>query len=123
MGFLLQKNILIDGSFFIRRIQFFYRKYFSYCPPLTAEQTIEVLQKLVKSHLNIANHNNVYHHLYRIFFYDAEPLNIKVHLPIKIDNETNHRVLDFAKTDENRYRKSIIKQLKQQRKVALRMCC
>ncbi len=111
--------VLIDGSFFIRRVQFFYRKYFSHCQRLTAEQTVDVLQRLVTSHLTVDN--NGYQHLYRIFFYDALPLDIKVHLPIKINNETNHRVIDFAKTDENLYRKSIIQQLKKQRKVALRM--
>ncbi len=72
--------VLIDGSFFIRRVQFFYRKYFSHCQRLTAEQTIEALQRLVTSHLHIDD--NAYQHLYRIFFYDAPPLDIKLGVDI-----------------------------------------
>lgn len=116
--------VLVDGSFFIRRVQFYQRKYFAHTAALTAEQTVKVLQKITYKHLlepkgKLDKEQN--YHLYRLFFYDAAPLSIKVHLPLKEPSETHHRVLDYAKTPENLYRLALIECLKKQRKYAVRM--
>lgn len=115
--------ILIDGSFFIRRLLLHYRKFFYSHPPLTAKQTIAIIKKLVSKHLNSpkSNHKNHHYDLYRVYFYDSRPLSIKIHLPVCEVGETNRRVLDFSKLPENIYRNELLDLIIKQRKYALRL--
>lgn len=53
--------------------------------------------------------------LYRIFFYDCPPLAKKLHNPI------SKRSIDFAKSEEARFRLELHKALHSKRKVALRL--
>lgn len=53
--------------------------------------------------------------LYRIFYYDCEPLSKKVHNPI------SHKAIDFSKSEEYKFRKELIDTLKRKRKVAIRI--
>ncbi|MBQ9473334.1 MAG: NYN domain-containing protein [Bacteroidales bacterium] len=53
--------------------------------------------------------------LYRIFYYDCEPLNKKFHNPI------THRAVDFGKSDEYNFRRDFFDALRRKRKVALRL--
>lgn len=111
---------LIDGSFFLNRLQFFKRKYYSSKPDLTSEQIILVIQQIIKKHLFNCP-KNIYQHTYRIFYYDSPPLTIKVHLPLLNQGETHKRVLDFAKDKKNIQRSEILERLKKQPKFALRL--
>lgn len=111
--------ILVDGSFFIKRLQFFKRTYFQSQPDLTSTETIKVLNKITWNHLQNDKHCEYY--LYRIFYYDAEPLSIKAHYPIPAPGETKGRGIDFSKDPRTIYRKEILDELKKQRKVALRL--
>lgn len=115
--------VLIDGSFFIRRLLLHYRKFFRSHSLLTAEQTIAIIKKLVSKHLNSpkSNHKNHNYHLYRVYFYDSRPLSIKIHLPVREVGETNRRVIDFAKLPENIYRNELLDLIIKQRKYALRL--
>lgn len=111
---------LIDGSFFLNRLQFFKRKYYSSKPDLTSEQIVLVIQQIIKKHLFNCP-KNIYQHTYRIFYYDSPPLTIKVHLPLLNQGETHKRVLDFAKDKKNIQRSEILERLKKQPKFALRL--
>lgn len=55
------------------------------------------------------------HELYRIFYYDCEPLTKKHHYPI------SKKAVDFSKSEMAIFRQEFFKCLKEQRKVALRM--
>ena len=53
--------------------------------------------------------------LYRIFYYDCEPLSKKMHNPI------TKKCIDFSKTDQYKFRSELLEALKVKRKVALRI--
>lgn len=55
------------------------------------------------------------HSLYRIFFYDCEPLGKKAHKPI------SKTAIDFSKTEVFRFRTELHRELVRTRKVALRL--
>jgi uncharacterized LabA/DUF88 family protein len=63
------------------------------------------------AHKHVGNRNI----LYRIFYYDCEPLAKKAHNPI------SGKAIDFSKSDEYKFRTELIETLKQKRKVALRI--
>lgn len=115
--------VLIDGSFFIRRLNLIYRKFYGTKPALTAEQTLLILKRIIHKHLNSpkSNHKNHDYHLYRVYFYDSRPLGIKIHYPLCQGGETNRRVIDFSKTDEYHYRNELLDLIIKQRKYALRL--
>lgn len=112
--------VLVDAAFFLKRLNFFKRRYFSAEPELTPKQVVQVLNHCIKRHLNDGN-SNTYQHLYRVFYYDSPPLDIKVHYPLINSGETTRRVLDFAKQPETMHRNEILAEVKKQRKFALRL--
>ena len=97
--------VLIDGGFFVKRFNALYNKNRS----MAGEQVADMLFSMAMSHVG---ENNI---LYRIFYYDCEPLSKKVHHPL------TKRALDFSKSSEYEFRKTLIESLKQKRKVALRI--
>lgn len=120
--------ILIDGAFFLRRYKNIYTKPEEQSPEAVAKN----LYTMCLSHLkegrphrrmgqekqNNANESrgfSVEHQLYRIFYYDCEPLDKKHHYPI------SKRAVDFSKSETAVFRKAFFDCLKEQRKVALRM--
>lgn len=116
----IRVSVLIDGAFFLKRLEFFKRKYFSNFRNLTPKETTTILAKLVTKHVaNGGKHDN--NALYRAFFYDSPPLDIKVHYPLKIPGETNPRVLDFSKEPRTIFRKELFDEIRKQRKFALRL--
>jgi uncharacterized LabA/DUF88 family protein len=114
----LKTAILVDGSFFIQRVDFFQRKFFSSQPNFTAAQYIEILQALIKRHLYDNNHR---HYLYRTFYYDSAPLDLNIHKPLVEAGETNKRIEYFGRKPENKCRVEFLELLRTQRKVALRL--
>lgn len=114
--------VLVDGSFFLKRLQYFKRKYFASQIDLDAAQTVNLLNKIARKHLNGSSRNDQnYQHLYRLFFYDSPPLDIKAHLPLSEEGERNKRSIDFSKDSRSIYRKEVLSELKKQRKFALRL--
>jgi uncharacterized LabA/DUF88 family protein len=97
--------ILIDGGFFVKRFNALYNKEKSMSGSEVAEQLYTMAHKHVGS-------RNI---LYRIFYYDCEPLSKKVHNPI------SGKAIDFSKTPEYKFRCELIETLKKKRKVALRI--
>lgn len=112
--------VLVDASFFLKRLDFFKRRYFSSLPDLTPQQVVQILNGCIKRHIN-DGHSNTYQHLYRVFYYDAPPLDIKVHYPIPNQGETRARVLDFSKHPDTIHRNEILSEVKKQRKFSLRL--
>jgi uncharacterized LabA/DUF88 family protein len=115
----LKTAILVDGSFFIQRANFFKRKYFSSQPDFTAENYISILQGVIKRHLHDNGVNT--HYLYRTFYYDSAPLDLDIHRPLVEPGETNKRIIYFSREPENQCRAKFLELLKTQRKVALRL--
>nr|WP_314523808.1 NYN domain-containing protein [uncultured Acinetobacter sp.] len=120
--------ILIDGAFFLKRYKSIYTKPEDQTPEAAAKN----LYTMCLSHLKEGrfprknepekqNQRNdqkgfsVEHQLYRIFYYDCEPLDKKHHYPI------SKKAIDFSKSDAAKFRKAFFDCLKEQRKVALRM--
>lgn len=73
--------------------------------------------KEVAEHLYTMAHKHVGNRniLYRIFYYDCEPLSKKAHNPV------TGKSIDFSKSEEYKFRTELIEALKKKRKVALRI--
>lgn len=97
--------VLIDGGFFVKRFNALYNKEKSLSGSEVAEQLYTM------AHKHVGRHNL----LYRIFYYDCEPLAKKAHNPI------SGKAVDFSKTEEFQFRKELLEALKRKRKVALRI--
>lgn len=112
--------VLVDGSFFIKRLLFFRRKFFGQAPELTGEQMAKVLTSAVKKHLH-SNTSGISYHLHRIYYYDSPPLDIKVHYPLPDKAGENRKVKDYKKDPQTILRKAFLASLKKKRKVAVRL--
>ncbi|MDQ1207279.1 uncharacterized LabA/DUF88 family protein [Acinetobacter baylyi] len=120
--------ILVDGAFFLKRYKALYTKPEDNTPEAAAKN----LYTMCLSHLTEGRPQKRYeterqnkrpehkgysveHQLYRIFYYDCEPLDKKHHYPI------SKKAVDFSKSETAIFRKAFFDCLKEQRKVALRM--
>ena len=97
--------VLIDGGFFVKRFNTLYNK----GRKMSGAEVAEHLYTMAHKHVGPKNI------LYRIFYYDCEPLSKKVHNPI------SHKAIDFSKSEEYKFRKELIDTLKRKRKVAIRI--
>jgi uncharacterized LabA/DUF88 family protein len=97
--------VLIDGGFFIKRFNALYNKDGNMSPYDVANAMYSM------AHAHVGK-NNILH---RIFYYDCQPLEKKFHNPI------SNKVVDFSKTKECLFRKSLFEELKKKRKLALRL--
>jgi uncharacterized LabA/DUF88 family protein len=97
--------ILIDGDFFLRRFRFLAGKQ-------SAKKVAADLHWMCREHLKQPDGKR---ELYRIFFYDCPPLTKKVHNPV------TKKALDFAVTTTAVWRTELHNELRQLRKVALRL--
>lgn len=97
--------ILIDGGFFIKRFNALYNRDHK----MTGAQVADMMYTMALRHVR---DNDV---LYRIFYYDCEPLDKRMHNPI-----TKH-CINYAKTDQYKFRHELLDALKYKRKVALRI--
>lgn len=109
-----QIAILVDGSFFLRRL-----------PKLglagisaDAKATVAALRRLCRRHVQMltgTSERNWRRHVYRIFFYDALPYDGAAHHPLK-----NLRI-DYDKSDVAKARRALFDELRRERNVALRL--
>lgn len=97
--------VLIDGGFFIKRFNALYNK----DRRMSGEEVANHIYSM--AHMHVGNTNT----LYRIFYYDCNPMSKKVHNPV------SKRLIDFSKSDEYAFRNAVIESLKKKRKVALRI--
>lgn len=97
--------ILVDGAFFLKRYKRVYRGGKGHTPQEVAKALFTMCLKHVAEE----------EHLYRILYYDCEPLNKRVHNPI------SKKVIDFSKSDVAKFRHEFFDELRKKRKVALRL--
>ena len=113
--------ILIDGAYFIKRYRYYYPSN-SY----NADEVASCLYRCAIRHAwkyangNISPHTqdidkHIGTHLYRIYFYDCQPLAKRYHNPI------SKRPVDFTKSPEYIFRLALHQKLKRMRKLALRL--
>lgn len=103
--------ILIDGAYFIKR----YRKIEPHNSH-DSKRAAEVAFRWAVTHLvEGKNGARKKHDLYRIFFYDCPPLQMKLHHPL------TKKAVDFGKSNEAIFRLELHENLKKKRKVALRL--
>lgn len=113
--------VLVDGAYFIKR--------FRRIEPqnaYNAERAADLVHRWAISHLSKSQSRSIgsaperslkqeRRELYRIFFYDCPPLDIKHHNPI------SKRAVDFSKSKEALFRKELHARLRSKRKLALRL--
>jgi uncharacterized LabA/DUF88 family protein len=107
--------ILIDGGYFLERLA-------QVRPDIVARDPAQVdrsIGQLVHSHLEQLNKTacapNQYSLLYRCFYYDAQPYLRKGHLPI------SKRAVDYAKSDEAKFRLKLFEHLRKRSHFAVRL--
>lgn len=110
--------VLIDGGFFVKRLSKLVPP--EYCD--TAEAVAQSAYHLCKRHVQkltgepfSSKRSRWLDHVYRLFYYDASPYEGVAHHPI------SNQQIDFAKTDEARFRHELFQHLRKQRKFALRL--
>jgi uncharacterized LabA/DUF88 family protein len=106
--------ILIDGSFFLKRLPKIVPAHQCDAP----EGIVASIRRLCRGHMKLLTGRDDQRWLdqvHRIFYYDAIPYDGKAHHPI------DNRPIDFTKTDVARARHALFDLLRKQRKLALRL--
>ena len=107
----------MDGGYFVRRIEFFHRKYFK-SHTLTAEHMTAILLYLVNRHQKSLHRNE----LYRIFYYDAPPFEGQLRFPVSDpDLVGGPRTKNFKRDERVIRQQEFHTILNTTRKVAIRM--
>jgi uncharacterized LabA/DUF88 family protein len=101
----LRAAVLVDGGFFHKR----YQRIFKGAHDHTPEQVADNLQKMVEQYLGAD------FRLYRMYYYDCEPLQKKFHHPL------TGKVIDFARLPSAKFRINFFEVLKKRKKVQLRL--
>jgi len=107
--------ILIDGGYLLKRLP-------AVRPDVAlsdADAVVQSVKQLVRHHMNQLNEvyrrPNAFELLYRILYYDARPYVGKAHTPV------GNRPIDYARTRQALFRKSLFKALHGQPNLALRL--
>jgi uncharacterized LabA/DUF88 family protein len=100
--------ILVDGGFYRKRAAYFWGK-------KTPEKRASELFAYCQAHINREQKHDPDRSLYRIFYYDCPPLAKTVYHPLK------QQGIDFRHSETFSWTFDFFEQLKQQRKVALRL--
>lgn len=112
----MRTAILIDGGFFIKRYKHINGFEQTDSPELMAENIVKYCFK----HITRVNSKRTRFGLpptglYRIYYYDSKPFEGDSINPI------NQRTVNFKKTDQYKFRHTLLQELKKQRKMALRL--
>lgn len=97
--------ILVDGGFYRKRARQLWGE-------KTPAETADGLFTYCKRHLS--EHGRK-HDLYRIFYYDCPPIEKQLYHPLL------QRTTDLSRTPQSKWMKAFLEELKQKRKVALRL--
>ena len=105
---MIKTAILVDGGFYRKRARYLWGE-------KSAEDRATELNAYCKAHLK-GTKDPEGNHLYRIFYYDCEPIGRRsVYHPLKRAN------VDLDKSDTYTWMSEFLEQLKQRRKFALRL--
>lgn len=107
--------LFIDGGYFIRRLRFFCRKYYP-SHQLAPEETVRILRRLAYLH---STHSH--RELYRVYYYDAAPLDDQVREPVPREGHAQPSTRNFKRDPNVEFQNSFHQLLRSERKVALRM--
>lgn len=110
--------ILIDGDFFTRRLRKLVEPHFCTTPEQIADSARHLCKRHVQRLTGLDNaqlEGRWLDHVYRLFYYDAEPWDGVVHHPIL------NRRQDYSKSDAAEFRRELFAQLRRKRKFALRL--
>lgn len=97
--------ILVDGGFFRKRSKFLWG---DHPPKETADALITYCMRHLKEHDRV-------HELYRIFYYDCPPTSKQMYHPLL------GKTINMGASPESKWMQSFLSELKQKRKVALRL--
>lgn len=100
--------ILVDGGFYRKRAAYLWGK-------KTPVKRAAELYAYCKAHMSREQKHDPDRNLYRIFYYDCPPLDKTVYHPLK------QQGVDFRRNETFSWTLDFFEQLKQQRKVALRL--
>lgn len=106
--------ILIDGGFFLKRLPRLVHG--GLCD--TPEKIMHCIRQLCRSHirkLTGSDEKRWQRHVYRVFFYDAQPYDGKAHHPI------DNRQIAFGKSEVAQHRLALFDLLRKERQFALRL--
>lgn len=106
----------VDGGFFIQRVKYHHRHYFA-SQSLTADVVLRVLIRLVSYHQKNLKRDD----LYRVYYYDAPPLEKQVREPVPRNGHQGLTTRNFKASDDYLFQTELHKALMASRKVALRM--
>ena len=126
---MIKTAVLVDGAFFLKRYKYLAWRYPQWEPEKVANNLCTVCRlhlyprpeddrrKLLTETDSDVSENRVAPPgtLYRIFYYDCEPLELKIHHPV------TQKFTDYSKTWNYDFRKQLFEELKKKRKVAIRM--
>ena len=106
----MKTAILVDGGFYRKRATILWKK-------KSASDRAEELFKYCTKHIGIQNHKDKNDHccLYRIFYYDCEPITKKVYHPLL------KATVDLKKKETYQWTLDFFNELRKKRKVALRL--
>lgn len=97
--------ILVDGGFYRKRANYLWG-------PKEPKARADELREYCYRHLRTHNEERF---LYRVFFYDCPPIAKNIHDPV------SRKTIDLSKTPEYAWMTAFLKELKHQRKFALRL--
>jgi uncharacterized LabA/DUF88 family protein len=111
--------VLIDGAFFLKRLPKLVEPHFCTTP----QQVTETARLMCKRHVLRLTHTEATQdtegqwldHVYRLFYYDAEPFVGVVHHPLL------NRRIEFGKSEVATFRRGLFAELRRKRKFALRL--
>ena len=106
----------VDGGYFIHRVRFFHRKYFPHLE-LRPEHVVTIIYHLVKKHKEALKRDE----LYRIFYYDAPPLDKQLRFPLPAPGHRTPGTKNCKLESDYLFQTELHEKLKSSRKLALRM--
>jgi uncharacterized LabA/DUF88 family protein len=111
--------VLIDGGFFLKRLPKLVEARYCTTPLQVAEAARHLCKRHVQriAHSSDASNSEIIwlDHVYRLFYYDAEPYDGVSHHPIL------NRQIEFGKTETADFRRDLFTELRRKRKFALRL--
>lgn len=102
---MIRTAILVDGAFYRKRA-------YNLFGDLSPSERAKELSSYCRRHIKEENEGA---HLYRVFYYDCPPIDKKVYHPLL------KKQIDLSKTDDYIWANEFFKELKHQRKFALRL--
>lgn len=118
-----QVAILIDGGFFIQRVNYYLRNFFKN-HQITAKELTSLIWRMVKFHIEAPHgrhENRSKLELYRIYFYDCSPTDKQVKFPFPENGDKTPKNMNFKEHPPYVLRKNLHSELLKNRKTALRL--